>query len=102
MKVFLDDCRPMPAGFDILVKTAGEAIALLKTGKVTVISLDHDLGISPEIGSGYDVACFIESAAYFGNIPRLEWHIHSANGVGIINMRVALLNANRYWNEKES
>lgn len=43
MKIFLDDCRPMPAGFDVYVKTAGEAIELLKTGKVTVISLDHDL-----------------------------------------------------------
>lgn len=33
MKVFLDDLRIPPAGW-ILVKTAREAIELLKTGKV--------------------------------------------------------------------
>lgn len=92
MKVFFDDCRPMPAG---------EAIELLKTGKVTVISLDHDLGDEKIVGSGYLVACFIEQMAYFGQMPRLDWHIHSANGVGIINMRVALMNADRYWTEME-
>jgi hypothetical protein len=101
MKVFLDDIRPMPVGFDFYVKTAGEAIELLKTGEVTVISLDHDLGLSPDVGSGYEVACFIEQSAYHGTMKRLDWHIHSANGVGIINMRVALMNADRYWTELE-
>jgi hypothetical protein len=44
MNIWLDDERPMPAGFDVHVKTAKDAIALLAQGNVTLISLDHDLG----------------------------------------------------------
>lgn len=97
MKVYLDDCRPMPLDFDVLVKTAGEAIELLKTGKVTHISLDHDLGLETETGSGYDVACFVETGAFNGTLPELTWSIHSANPVGRAKMSQALNNAVRYW-----
>ncbi|MDE1348062.1 cyclic-phosphate processing receiver domain-containing protein [Vibrio aestuarianus] len=38
-----------------------EAIALLKQGTVTEISLDHDLG-DDEHGTGYDVVLWIEEA----------------------------------------
>ncbi len=44
MKVWPDDERPMPDGYDVHVRTASEAIDLLKTGQVTRMSLDHDLG----------------------------------------------------------
>ena len=43
MKVFLDDER-IPPGDWVLVRWPEEAIDLLKTGKVSEISLDHDLG----------------------------------------------------------
>ena len=39
INVWLDDERPMPAGYDVHVKTAEEAIDLLKTGNVHKISL---------------------------------------------------------------
>ncbi len=42
MKVYLDDERPTPSGW-ISVRWPDEAIALLETGMVTDISLDHDL-----------------------------------------------------------
>lgn len=96
MKVFLDDVRIMPDGYDIHVKTAKEAINLLRKGDVTLISLDHDLG-PEEAGTGYDVASFLEEAAYRKAVPPLHWQIHSANPVGIQNMRKALQNADRYW-----
>jgi hypothetical protein len=42
--LWLDDVRPMPEAFDVHVKTAEEAIALLRRGIVVKISFDHDLG----------------------------------------------------------
>lgn len=42
MKVYLDDIREAPFGWD-RVKTADECISRLETGKVVELSLDHDL-----------------------------------------------------------
>ncbi|MFA6904438.1 MAG: cyclic-phosphate processing receiver domain-containing protein [Gallionellaceae bacterium] len=58
MKVFLDDERNTPDGW-IRVRWPNEAISLLETGKVTHISLDHDLG-NDFRGTGYDVLLWIE------------------------------------------
>jgi hypothetical protein len=94
--VYLDDLRPTPSQYDVHARTAAEAIALLRTGKVQFISLDHDLGEAKN-GTGYDVAKEIEEAAYHGRIPPLFWGIHSANPVGRKNMQTALKNADKYW-----
>ncbi len=53
MRVFLDDERATPDGW-VRVYWPAEAIALLKTGAVEELSLDHDLG-DDERGTGYDV-----------------------------------------------
>jgi len=45
VKVWLDDERPAPSGWE-WVKTPMEAMKLLKKGRVTELSLDHDLGVS--------------------------------------------------------
>lgn len=95
MKVWLDDTREMPERYDIWAKTANQAIELLKTKKVTEISLDHDLA-DPE-RDGYEVACWIESQAYAGELPPLTWKVHSQNVVGAKRIRNALKQANRYW-----
>jgi hypothetical protein len=102
MRVFLDDqCDTIRAkwavGYTHKVKTAQEAIELLKSGSVTHISLDHDLGDPAVVGTGYDVAKWLEEAAYLGTIPKLSWNIHSMNPVGEQNMRAALMSADRYW-----
>jgi hypothetical protein len=92
----------MPAGFDIHARTAGEAIALLQQGVVTLISLARDLG-DPENGTGYEVARWIEEQAFrwsqgeSGGLQPLEWRIHSQNPVGLQNMVLALQNAFRFW-----
>jgi hypothetical protein len=44
------------------------------------------------------VAKWIEEAAYTRRIPKLAWSIHSQNSVGAASMRMALNNADRYWN----
>lgn len=56
VRLYLDDERLTPIGWT-RVYTAAEAIALLASGGVAEISLDHDLG-PPEAGTGYDVACW--------------------------------------------
>lgn len=53
MHLWLDDVR-MPTDRWIWVRTATEAIELLKTGKVTTASLDHDLGGKPMVHNGPD------------------------------------------------
>jgi len=96
MKVWLDDERSMPTEYDHHVKTAHEAIALIATGTVTLISLDHDLG-EAQNGTGYDVACFIEQSAYDGQLASIEVLIHSANPVGRIRMEQAIIRARQFW-----
>lgn len=96
MKVWLDDERPMPEGYDQHVRTAAEAIALLVGERVGLISLDHDLG-EDQNGSGYDVATFIEQAAYNGTLPPIEVRIHSANPVGRVRMEHAIARAQEFW-----
>ena len=94
MWVWLDDIRPMPESFTVHVKTAKEAIELLKTNQVTLISLDHDLG---EYLTGYDVAKYIERAASSGTLKRLTVAVHTANPVGRVKMCQALENAKKFW-----
>jgi Cyclic-phosphate processing Receiver domain len=102
MRVWLDDLRPAPPGFDVHVTTANEAIALLKTGSVTHLSLDHDLG-DPANGTGYEVARWVEEHAFrwaeqaADGLPPLTWNIHSQNPVGVENMTRAMRNADRFW-----
>jgi len=106
IQIWLDDERDPADGFikknfgshgnEIWIKTAQEAISLLKQGNIDFISLDHDLG-PPEAGSGYDVAKWIEEAAFNKQIKPLKWKIHSANPVGAKNMTQALKSAERFW-----
>ena len=101
-KVWLDDqiddantpMRHPPTGW-IGVKSALSACRLLARGGVVEISLDHDLGDGQM--SGYVVARFIEKRAYEGRLHPIRWTIHSANPVGMGNMRSALQAAERFW-----
>jgi hypothetical protein len=100
MRLWLDDERTMPVDFDVHVRTAAEAIDILKTQKVSLVSLDHDLG-PPEAGTGYDVAKWVEQMAFYGALKRLEWRVHSANPVGRRNMSSSMENAERFWRRNE-
>lgn len=84
MKLFVDDVRPCPSGWE-LATTAEEAILLIDYENVTEISLDHDLGDSdhdPE-WTGYTVLMYIESKVVFDatyEAPIIN--IHTANTAG--------------------
>lgn len=94
MKMYLDDVRPMPDGFDVAAKSYQEAVRLLATGCIKFISFDHDLGTKE---TGHDLANLIEKAANKGTLEPILWEIHSANPVGRKNIEEAMRGAQRIW-----
>lgn len=94
IRVWLDDERPAPVGFDVRITNSADAIEAIRSGRVSAMSLDHDLG---EGGTGYDVAKFIEEKAFQGALMPMELYVHSANPVGTNNIRRCIDNAKRFW-----
>jgi len=95
MKIYLDDERTPPNGWK-LVKTPKEVIKLLKTGKVTELSLDHDLGDDKNIGTGYDVLLWLEKEVHMNNFkPPKVLKVHSANVSARTKMEQAIKSINR-------
>jgi len=88
VKVYLDDERETPPGWR-RVYWPDEAIALLKTGEVSEISLDHDLG-DDERGTGYDVVTWIEEAVVLHGFKPPIMHVHSANSSARIKMQAGI------------
>lgn len=95
MKLWLDDERPMPVDYDVHVKTAKDCIEILLCCEVSHLSLDHDLGDYEKCGNGYDVAKWIEEQCYsdMGVLVPMHVNLHSANPVGVKNMRAAIVSA---------
>jgi len=77
MKLYLDDERKAPEGW-IRVFWPDEAIEWLKTGMVSEISLDHDLG-DDNRGTGYDVILWIEEEVIIHGFTPPNIIVHSAN-----------------------
>lgn len=88
MNLFLDDLRPAPEGW-VRVFRPDEAIAILKTGEVTHLSLDHDLG-DDQRGTGYDVLLWIEEAVAVNGFKAPEISVHSANPAARKRMEAAI------------
>jgi hypothetical protein len=87
MRVWLDDIRPAPKGWNY-VATVADAQTLLQTGDVTHLSLDHDLG--EDTPEAYALCLWMAE----NDVWPTEWiGIHSANPVGRDNMRAVI---NRY------
>ena len=87
LRVWLDDLlidRAAPDGW-VQVTSAPAAIALLQTGQVIELSLDHDLGDDDVAGKGVHVVDYIaEQQVTAGRDlwPRDGIMIHSANAAG--------------------
>jgi hypothetical protein len=89
MNLWLDDVRdPAKHGYIgfTWVKTADEAIALLRTGEVERAFLDHDLSEDATMGTpkpgettGYTVVCWMEENDVW---PPRGVRVHSMNPVG--------------------
>jgi hypothetical protein len=96
MKVFLDDERVTPDGW-VRVFWPEEVIALLKTGQVTELSLDHDLG-DDEHGTGYTVLLWIEEQVAVHGMKPPTIFVHSANSSARLKMEAAIATINRLAN----
>lgn len=88
MKLYLDDERSAPDGW-VQVRWPAEAIDLLKTGQVTDISLDHDLG-DDEHGTGYHVILWIEEAVATQQFRPPNITVHSANSSARAKMELGI------------
>jgi hypothetical protein len=97
LRVWLDDVREMPEGFDMQVYNPYYLIHLLREGgeRIDYISFDHDLGC--EEADGYTVAVMIEQMAYDGMVRRIGWDVHSANPVGRKRIEYAMEEAEEIW-----
>lgn len=80
MRVYLDDQRPAPPGWT-QARSADEAIAYLRKGEVTELSLDYDLG-DPCFGTGEDVLEWLETAVLERRFPLPELTAHSGSPLG--------------------
>jgi hypothetical protein len=100
MRVFLDELRPAPEGWQ-LVTSIRQVKAILESRHDVELSLDHDLGACddprcansdwrnamphcPHIGTGYDLVCWMEET---GHWPETKPVVHSMNPVGRDRMR---------------
>ena len=72
-----------------------EAIALLQTGTVTHLSLDHDLG-DDDRGTGYDVVLWLEEAVMTqGFAAPAHLAVHSASSSARLKMEAGLRSIRR-------
>ncbi|WP_324741422.1 cyclic-phosphate processing receiver domain-containing protein [Pseudomonas veronii] len=88
MKVYLDDQRPAPVGWT-RAYWPDEVIRLLRSRKVKVLSLDHDLG-DDQRGTGYDVITWIEQEVALGRFTPPLILVHSANPVAAQRTRAGI------------
>ena len=96
MKIWLDDLRPVPQGYEG-AKSVNEAIALIEEAEgrdieIEVLDLDHDLG--DYYSDGGDAIKLLDWLAERETFYPVE--IHTANPVGRANMERMLA---RYWGE---
>lgn len=98
MKLYLDDERPTPDGWQN-VRTVEDAIELLKTGKVEEISLDNDLGIG--YTQGWELAYWIREEAFKGTLKRVKWHVHTGSMEFALKIRLILDDADKFWDYHE-
>ena len=90
VNLYVDDLRKCPDGF-IIARSYYEAIEILNTRKINILSLDHDLGIG-ENGiekNGYDVVKYMCE----NEISPNKVYIHTDNVVGRDNMYYTLIGA---------
>ncbi len=102
MKVYLDDERKTPEGW-VRTYSPLETIILLKTGEVTELSLDHDLGDDFRVGTGYDVLTWLEEKMYEDeSFPLPEMKVHSANPAAALRMNQAINSILKRYQERLS
>ena len=94
MKIYVDDLRPVPAGYTG-TRSVNETIALIKKCEtegiaIELLDLDHDLGdYAADGGDAIKILDFLAERETYYPI-----RIHTANPVGRANMQRMI---ERYW-----
>ena len=85
MRLFVDDIRIAPRGWDYAYSVRG-AIEYIKQfyNKIEVISLDHDAG---DYGPPDYIKILDWAEEHYGSNFKPAIRLHSANPVGVANMR---------------
>ena len=99
MKIYLDDIREPPDGW-LHVRWPYEALRLLRTGDVTEISLDHDLGDDSR-GTGYDVLEWIAAQVVANALVPPVIESHTENLMARQKMEAAKKRIHRLAKENE-
>lgn len=94
MRVYLDDERSPPEGW-VRAYWPQEVIAMIETGEVVEVSLDHDLG-DDERGTGYDVILWLEEAVAIRGLIPPKVLVHSANTSARIKMESGIASIMRF------
>lgn len=102
MKIWVDDIRIAPDGY-IWCKSTNEALCLIvdNINDIELLDLDHDMGDTFG-GDAIIILKELERKSYRDHsfkiaVEKILFRLHSANPVGVENMR-AILNANN-WKE---
>ena len=105
LRIYVDDMRPTPEGFDASFKTVNDTVKYIrrryKEGNTDFyLDLDHDASdtYTPEGGDYINILKQLESLRYGGHLKNahITFHFHSGNVVGVNNMR-AIVNNNLSW-----
>lgn len=94
MKLYVDDIRQTPEGFN-RVFSVNQAIAFMTANQVTEISLDHDMG--DFANDGGDVIKLVYWMCQHQIFPQVV-RFHTSNPVGLNNMRSMLIRYGNYTN----
>lgn len=92
LRIFVDDERPVPAGYNKLFRDGESLLDFLKENpdvKISLLSLDHDLGDNKI--DGYELVK--QLVELNPNITTVKFH--TANYVGFLNMGHYLINAKK-------
>ena len=88
-KLYLDDLRVTPEGFDRVYNYVDFVEYITQNGLPDFISFDHDLG---EDESGYDCAKYLVEYCIEHNLSLPKFSVHSQNPVGKENIERLLNN----------
>ena len=94
MKIYMDDERKEPEGW-VRTRSVAKTIELLKTGEVTELSLDNDLGIY-DSNPGYHVTDWLEYEVCCRNFIPPAIIIHTQNIKARDRMKAACRNMRKF------
>lgn len=105
MKIWVDDLRPAPDGY-IWCQSTNQALRLIvpNISEVEVVDLDHDMGGNFG-GDAIGILQELErkshrSEEFKSSVEKIVFRLHSANPVGVQNMR-AIIEKNGWKEESQ-